>query len=396
MAAAATCVHPREVGAAPVGRPARARRAGHRRALLNAAMTSGARRVLRRIAASIHHRPALATALALAAAACHRGAVQPARAAAAPSRPPLVYVTNEGSGDLSVIDAATDEVVATVKLGKRPRGVRLDPAGDRIFVAISGKPVPGARRFTGDQPPEGIAVVDAAKRAVVTVLPAGEDPESFAVLPSGNVLVVSNEDSASVTFVEVASAKDVATVEVGREPEGVTAAPGGEVVAVASERDARVDFVEPSTHEVVASVPTCGRPRMVAFTPDGALAFASCEEPGQVQVIDARARRPAGTIQLPAESRPMGLAMSPDGSRLYVSNGRAGTVSAIDVAARKVVATVEKVGARCWGIALTADGRKLYVANGPSNDVSVLDAASLAVVKRIPVGSLPWGVAVSP
>ena len=48
----------------------------------------------------------------------------PARAAA-PAAPPAVgiYVTNETGGDLSVIDAATNSVVATVPLGKRPRGI---------------------------------------------------------------------------------------------------------------------------------------------------------------------------------------------------------------------------------------------------------------------------------
>ena len=49
---------------------------------------------------------------------------------------------------------------------------------------------------------------------------------------------------------------------------------------------------------------------------------------------------------------------------------------------------------RPWGIALTADGRKLYSANGPSNDVSVVDTESMKVIKKIPAGELPWGVAI--
>ena len=80
-------------------------------------MAPGASLVLHRAAVSIRRRPALAAALALAAA-CRHGAERPVRASAAPSRPPLVYVTNEGSGDLTVIDVGADEVVGTVKLGK--------------------------------------------------------------------------------------------------------------------------------------------------------------------------------------------------------------------------------------------------------------------------------------
>src|SRR5512144_2858136 len=55
----------------------------------------------------------------------------PAPAAApAPAPPPYyVYVTNEGSGDLSVIDPMARTVAATIPLGKRPRGVKANADG---------------------------------------------------------------------------------------------------------------------------------------------------------------------------------------------------------------------------------------------------------------------------
>ena len=34
---------------------------------------------------------------------------------------PMAYVSNEGSGTVSVIDTATDRAVSTVKLGCKPR-----------------------------------------------------------------------------------------------------------------------------------------------------------------------------------------------------------------------------------------------------------------------------------
>jgi len=51
------------------------------------------------------------------------------------------------------------------------------------------------------------------------------------------------------------------------------------------------------------------------------------------------------------------------------------------------------------GVALNSKGH-IFVftrsnsANGPSNDLSVIDAASRQVIKKIPVGQRPWGVAV--
>ena len=46
-------------------------------------------------------------------------------------------------------------------------------------------------------------------------------------------------------------------------------------------------------------------------------------------------------------------------------------------------------------LALTPDEKLLFTTNGNSNDVSVIDVPSLKVVKSMPVGMAPWGVAIS-
>src|SRR5688500_12201672 len=52
-----------------------------------------------------------------------------------------VYVTNETSGDLTVIDGTRLAAVATVALGKRPRGLQLSADGRLLYVALSGSPL---------------------------------------------------------------------------------------------------------------------------------------------------------------------------------------------------------------------------------------------------------------
>jgi len=52
------------------------------------------------------------------------------------------------------------------------------------------------------------------------------------------------------------------------------------------------------------------------------------------------------------------------------------------------------VGQRPWHLELSSDQSKLYVANGLTNDMTVIDVASLTAEKSVPVGRLPWGVAV--
>src|SRR5438067_7163807 len=52
-----------------------------------------------------------------------------------------VYVTNEKSGGLTVIDGASRKVLGTVPVGKRPRGIRVSPDGKTLFIAVSGTPI---------------------------------------------------------------------------------------------------------------------------------------------------------------------------------------------------------------------------------------------------------------
>jgi YVTN family beta-propeller protein len=314
----------------------------------------------------------------------------------------LVYVSNEDSGDLSVISTATNEVLATIPVGKRPRGVRVTPDGRTVYVALSGSPKcppwmsdEDCEAQVTDKSLDGIAVVDASERRLVRVLPGGSDPEQFDITPSGDTLFVSNEDSHEASLVDVASGEILRTVPVGEEPEGVRVSPDGRLVYVTGETDHNVTVLDAATADEVARIRVGHRPRDAVFSSDSSRAYVSSEIDGTVSVIDVAASTVIGTIALPEASRTMGVALSPDDRILYVTNGRSQTLAAIDLESDEVVASVE-VGPRPWGIGLTGDGSRLFTANGPSNDVSVIDAETFEVVAKIAVGQSPWGVAVGP
>src|SRR5436305_10928955 len=100
--------------------------------------------------------PAVLVAAALAA---------PLAAAAAP----FAYVPNEGSGTVSVIDTATDQVVAEIPAGKKPRGTALSPDGRTAYVS--------------DQPGNRLVVLDLQRRTASGAIALGESPEGVGISP---------------------------------------------------------------------------------------------------------------------------------------------------------------------------------------------------------------------
>lgn len=331
-------------------------------------------------------------------------AAKEAAKAPEPEGPYRVYITNEASGDLSVI-SAKNQVIATVKLGKRPRGIHASPDGKTIYVALSGSPMapPGvdeSKLPPPDRSADGIGVVDVATNTLVKVIPVGNDPEEFDLSKDGKLLYASNEDSAQTSVLDLAAGKVVQEFKVGEEPEGVTTSPDGKFVYVTSEDRGGIYVIDTAAGKVVKNFKVGLRPRKVAFMPDGTKAYVTRENDAKVSIIDAVKHAPKGEIKLEgpdkaAEIKPMSVIISPDGSKAYVSTGRGKRVFVIDTATDKVTTSFE-VGQRPWGIGVTPDGKLLYTANGPSNDVSVVDLATGNVIQKIKVQDRPWGVLVLP
>src|SRR6266540_2503320 len=300
----------------------------------------------------------------------------PAAPAAAEGSAGQLFVTNERSGDLSVIDLATERVVATVPLGKRPRGIRVSPDRTRLYVALSGSPIagPGVDEKTlppPDKQADGIGIVDVKTRKLLKILPGGSDPEQLAVSADGKWLFVANEDVAQASVIDAGSGKTLFMVKVGEEPEGVNLRPDGKVVYVTSEGDGEVFAIDAVSPRLITKFAVGPRPRSTAFLPDSSRAYVTSENGGSIAVVDAMKHRVLSTIQLTGELiRPMGAVASADGKFLFVSTGRGKRLVVIDTATNQPTASIE-VGDRPWGLAVSLDGARAYTANGPSNDVSI-------------------------
>jgi putative membrane protein len=296
------------------------------------------------------------------------------------------YVSNERAGTISVINTETDQVVASIHVGGRPRGVRVSRDGGRIYVAVTHPEKP-------DRAGE-IVVIDAATAKITARYAAGTDPEQFDLSRDGARLYVSNEDAGTASITDLRTGRVMATLVVGIEPEGVKTSPDGRWVYVTSEAGNSVAVIDARTNRVASNILVGPRPRDVAFSPDGARAFVTAENGAGVTVVDARRHLAVGTIKLPPASRPMAALVSPDGRRVYISNGRGNSVTVIDADNLRLLATIP-TGARTWGLALTADGKKLYAANSLANTVSVIDTATQRVTATVTVGDGPWGVAIA-
>lgn len=311
------------------------------------------------------------------------------------SAAPFAYIANSGSNTVSVIDGATNTVVATLPVGAVPGGVAVN--GTHVYVAnhedstvsvikttigSDGRPsfsvepgaipvgaLPSAVAVSADGTRAYVAagdgtisVIDTATNMVVRVFSIGGALTAVAINQAGTRLYATDAWSESLIVLDpnapAGSNGVITAVYIGRELQGVAVNPSGTRVYVAA--------VQPSQ--------------------DGGLWVVNTEPntPGENTVV-------AGPITVGLG--PMGVAVSPSGAFVYVANGGERSVSVVYAKTNTVVETVA-VGLSPIGVATDASGARIFVANqgNPFSrpavppSVSVIDGATHQVTATITAG----------
>jgi YVTN family beta-propeller protein len=131
-----------------------------------------------------------------------------------------VYVASVESNDVSVIDTATNAVVATIQVPVLPFLLAVTPDGGRVYVA----------NFFGG-PLGGLSIIDTATN-MVTTIPVGAGQghmgnAGVAVAPNGGQVYVANMLSDTVSIIDTATNMVIATIGVGHLSYVVALDPGG-------------------------------------------------------------------------------------------------------------------------------------------------------------------------
>ncbi len=331
-----------------------------------------------------------------------------------------LYVLCQDSDEVRVLNAATYAPIKSIVVGHVPRGFSLSTDGSRLFVANSWD--------------DTISVIDTRALKVVATWHEGMEPSSVVEGPAGKYLYVANRISNDVGVLNARNGAEVKRLAAGRGASYMTLSPNGSRLYVThiypnpapwrTPPESEVTVIDTKTAEVVNRIPLHSIAGVfhVAFTADGRL--------GVVAELHPKNLLPATqvehgwmfedtltlfgpdvgnkTVEVPLDNldsyaaQPFGVAITPDGSRLYVSCGGSDLVIAIDLprllryvhthrgpfaynlaASANYVVKRIPVGHNPRGVALSPDGRRLLVANRLSDTISVIDTHSNKIVSTI-------------
>jgi len=337
-----------------------------------------------------------------------------------------VYVTNGGSGTVTVLDVVNLRLDRELQVGQNPIAVAASPTVNEVFVVNSGT----------DTGSGSLSVINAENNSVAATIPLHRQPVSIEIDAAGKLAYIANSGSNSISVVDLKNRRELAQVGVGEQPVAARLSPDGKTLIVANRRGNSVSLFDAATmsiRSVFSGCPGAGDPVVL---PDSSKVFAPCTGGHQMMAIAlAHASQPDQLEALMDVGRsPVDLALKPDGGEVFVVNSASDSISEVitgtdDVQgaymmgddpvgglvskdnsllyvanqrSQNVIVYAINDGRRAgWvrvgdgpsAMAFSAAGHLLFVVNSRSNDVALVRTASMTLFTLIPAGRAPNAVA---
>jgi len=297
-----------------------------------------------------------------------------------------IYVADQASNQVTVIDGTTFEVIKAVSVGDRPHNVNHTPDGR--FVLVTNKNV------NIDQPPLLSTIRTDTDEVVATIEGIGERIEHVVAPTNDRAYVTEDLGENAVVVIDLKNQRILSRTGVGTKPHGLWPTPDGRFLFVPNQLSGTVSKIITETMEVVAESPVGRTPTMVAVSPDGRHAYVSLFGERGLAVLDAEnveSERFQVNDVIPVGVRLAQVAVTPDGRFVLVPCEGPGALYVISVESHEVIGIVP-TGRRAHGVDVSTDGRYAFVTNWGDNTLSVVDLDRLVVIREVPVGKEPAGV----
>ena len=163
----------------------------------------------------------------------------------------FMYVSNEYSHQLSVIDLQERKLVRQVETGRRPVDMALTLGGKTLFVAIYG---------------EGrVTAYDTESFKELEQIPTGAGAHGMAMSVDGKRLFVSNRDASTVSVIDAASRKVTQTFSIPNGPDMMEVTPDGRELWVTGRYGFKVYIVDLATGKIAREIRTGAAPHGIVL-----------------------------------------------------------------------------------------------------------------------------------
>ena len=338
-----------------------------------------------------------------------------------------VFVVNQDSGEVVVVDTDSDTVVERIRLPSAPDEIILSEKSRKLLSSnLAGKTVtitsldslgqdavitldfpPSRMRLgsagrllvVGNRDIGAISIIDLETGQETHYIDGLEKPDYFIFGRDERFLYVASEDATRLQVVDVGSGEiqeDIPLVQADTGKEGVALVsalartPGGQLGMVLRKDDAVMDVVDLRDNSRIKSVALSGSVDRIYPSANNQYLIIPDNDSGDVSVFSTWSLRELGVVPGAPDAAAVSIALF-DSIAFVVSRERS-SVLVFSIDDRRKLADIPMPAVPADSV-VSVDGLKIYVALPGSGQLAVIDAIKLEVIAMIDdVGERPVDV----
>jgi YVTN family beta-propeller protein len=311
---------------------------------------------------------------------------------------PAAYVANGKSNTVSVIRLSDNTITETIGLNGAtyPHHIYLNPAKTKLAVAITSTDLSaGHIDHAGGTSGFKAQIIDAVSGAIDKEIILPKMPHNAIFNASGTELWVGQSDEMQSKILIYKTSDWILqnTINVGKGLSEITFSTDGTKAFACNTTDGTVTLID-VTSKIVHTTITVGTAPVGAWAASNGYMYVDNEKSKTISEISVSGMSITETITL--NYTPAYVAYHTASQELWISDATNGKIHYY-----KRIATTAKwaelgefaTGADTHAIVFTPDGTKAYITNQGNATVSVVEVSTHSVIKNIPVGTKPNGIA---
>ena len=288
-----------------------------------------------------------------------------------------VFVANESSNSVTVVDADSFQVVATVDARNH--------ATHDLAVSRDGRWLFATNLASGR-----LSAISTRTLETVASIATGDRAHVVTLTNDNRQAWVANIGENTISIVDTSTYRILGTIAVGKGPTGLTFSRDGRFAYVSNQGDKTVEVIDTASHRVLKAIPVGTNPHFLVLGPDGRI-WGTNTGGTDIYVIDPATQDKVGAINVGPAPQQIAFGFKGlQGPNAYVTVAglnRVVVVSA-DPSNLRILEQID-VGQRPNGISSNREGTRVFVVHENSNDLKVIDTGSSSVLATVPVGRKP-------
>jgi YVTN family beta-propeller protein len=288
-----------------------------------------------------------------------------------------IFVANESSNSVTVVDGDTFQVVGTVDARNH--------ATHDLAVSRDGRWLFATNLASGR-----LSAINTLALETVASIATGDRAHVVTLTNDNRQAWVANIGENTISIVDTTTFRILGTIAVGKGPTGLTFSRDGRFAYVSNQGDKTVEVIDTAAHRVLKAIPVGTNPHFLVLGPDGRI-WGTNTGGTDIYVIDPATQEKVAAINVGPAPQQIAFGFKGlQGPNAYVTVAglnRVVVVSA-DPQNLRILEQID-VGQRPNGISANREGTRLFVVHENSNDLKVIDAGSSSVLATVPVGRKP-------